>query len=276
MKKIFLLVVISVLQLNVYAFQFEEGGIVYTTEGEGKVSVSAKQGGYGEHVAIPAKVKHKDKWYKVTGIGYGAFQNNKKLGKLSIMASLEYIGDYAFSGCTELFDIYLPASVTYIGNSAFRNCTNLAHVNMPGDVKTIPSGAFSGCTSLSTFYIPQTCETIGESAFKNCSSLIAIHIPHKVKEIGSQAFQNCTNLQMVTLPLSLTSLSNHAFANCSKLHTIVVPYYKPVYAPSSVFDGVDMEKCKLNVPKKAVEAHRNAKTWRYFYTIEEMEEEEGQ
>ena len=274
MKKTLLLLTICLLQLSAFAFQFEKGGVAYTTEGEGKVSVSAKRGGYGEHVSIPRKVKHNDKWYNVVGIGYGAFQNNKKLGKLSIAASLEYIGDYAFAGCTELFDIYIPASVTYIGNSAFRNCTNLTLVIMPGDVVSIPPGAFSGCTSLSTFYIPQTCESIGESAFKNCSSLIAIHIPNKVKQIGSQAFQNCTNLQLLTLPLSLTSLSNHAFANCSKLHTIVAPWYSPVYAPSQVFDGVDMKKCKLNVPKKAVEKYKNAQTWKYFYTIEETEEKQ--
>ena len=95
-----------------------------------------------------------------TAIYDGAFQLCTSLQRVTLGSSLEFIGDYAFSGCSRLGLNYasndetlctltLPESVTYLGKYAFSNCLELKYVNIAATkILEVYEGTFSSCESL--------------------------------------------------------------------------------------------------------------------------------
>lgn len=69
-------------------------------------------------VTIPSEVNG----YKVTNIGYMAFNDCSNLSNVTIPSSITSIEDCAFEGCSGLTSISIPQSVTCIGYSVFRFC----------------------------------------------------------------------------------------------------------------------------------------------------------
>ena len=87
----------------------------------------------------------------------------------------------AYNECTSLTSIEIPASVETIGNSAFSDCSSLATVTFEkgsrlktiGDEPPINNGfygAFNNCTSLTSIEIPASVEKIPGGAFCGCTS----------------------------------------------------------------------------------------------------------
>ena len=65
---------------------------------------------YSGEVTLPAKVKHNNKVYHVTGISKKAFSNATELTGVVLPSGLLYIGDFAFEGCTKLEKVILSLS----------------------------------------------------------------------------------------------------------------------------------------------------------------------
>ena len=118
----------------------------------------------------------------VTTVGYSAFKRCSSLTTVTFEkeSQLKTIGgDYyygAFSDCTALTSIEIPASVETIGNTAFSDCSSLATVTFEkgSRLKTIGNNAYYRCTSLTSIEIPASVETIEATAFKRCSKLTTI------------------------------------------------------------------------------------------------------
>ena len=112
----------------------------------------------------------------VTTVGYSAFKRCSSLTTVTFEkeSQLKTIGgDYyygAFSDCTALTSIEIPASVETIGNTAFSDCSSLATVTFEkgSRLKTIGNNAYYRCTSLTSIEIPASVETIEKKAFANC------------------------------------------------------------------------------------------------------------
>ena len=170
----------------------------------------------------------------VTTVGYSAFKRCSSLTTVTFEkeSQLKTIGgDYyygAFSDCTALTSIEIPASVETIGNTAFSDCSSLATVTFEkgSRLKTIGNNAYYRCTSLTSIEIPASVETIEKKAFMHCSSLATVTFEKgsQLKTIAGDsydgAFSDCSSLTSIEIPASVETIEATAFKRCSKLTTI--------------------------------------------------------
>ena len=174
----------------------------------------------------------------VTTVGYSAFKRCSSLTTVTFEkeSQLKTIGgDYyygAFSDCTALTSIEIPASVETIGNTAFSDCSSLATVTFEkgSRLKTIGNNAYYRCTSLTSIEIPASVETIEKKAFFHCSKLTTITFEKGslLKTIGGGyyssyyhgAFSDCSSLTSIEIPASVETIEATAFKRCSKLTTV--------------------------------------------------------
>ena len=183
----------------------------------------------------------------VKTIGARAFYNKSQIKKVSLPASLETIGNYAFNSCskmtaiefrgtsslktigeyafasTGLVSVTLPDTVDTMGSSVFRECKSLTSANIPALITNIPSYTFYNCKGLQTFTVPTHVTAISSSVFYGCSKLETVNLHDGITSIGGATFQNCTKLNNVDLPDGLTALENNLFNGCTGLTSITIP-----------------------------------------------------
>ncbi len=105
-------------------------GVLFTKDMNALVSYPA--GKTGEYT-VPASVNH---------IGDAAFSGAKDLEKVTILGTLDFIGFQAFSDCTKLTDVRINDGVAYVGYWAFTNCTGIKQLTVPQSVVNIGDQAF--------------------------------------------------------------------------------------------------------------------------------------
>lgn len=115
-----------VLCLDLYAYDFETEGVYYKILSENDKTVSVTEGfEYRGTVDIPKKVEYNSNSYTVIGIDPYAFSNSRNLISVILPETLEYIGSSAFYRCEKLVSLNLPNSITDIGEEAFYGCIDL-------------------------------------------------------------------------------------------------------------------------------------------------------
>ena len=208
-------------------------------------------------------------------IGDKAFNKATGLMSIEMNEGLTDIGKSAFFYCTNLTSVLVPKTVIEIKSSTFKNCTSLPGISLPG-VKFIREMAFDNCKSL--VFVQGGCngekcpvQTIGRSAFSDCINLTSIDFPNLVS-IGDGAFANCKKLSTVVLQPTLTTISRFAFKNCG-LKVVKNQSTKPQKILANVFDGVDLSKCILYVPKGCKADYQAADVWKNFGNILEPGEQ---
>lgn len=144
-KRIFTALLLVIMAVTSYAYDFEVDGIYYCYDVYGNAVVTHGNKKYTGKIKIPSEVKWNGKKKKVVEIG-----------------------DYAFECCYELKSVSIPSSVYYIGRFAFYDCCNLESIIIPSSVNSIGISAFSGCKALKDIYcqavnVPET----HSSAFDN-------------------------------------------------------------------------------------------------------------
>lgn len=171
---------------------------VYEVE-DGNATIKSYNG-HSSAVAVPGKIDG----YTVTGIGEGAFKNNKTLQSVTIPDSVTSLGKNAFSGCTALTVVDLPEGLTSISYGLFNNCTALETIDLPDSITSIGSDAFCGCTSLIDVKLPSYLEGIAAEAFYGCSAIRQIKLPDTLVTMEPGVFKNCSSLTSVNIPKTLT------------------------------------------------------------------------
>lgn len=167
-KRIFTALLLAIIAVTGYAYDFQVDGIYYCYDVYGNAVVTHGDKKYTGKIKIPSEVKWNGKKKKVVEIG-----------------------DYAFDCCYELKSVSIPSSVYYIGRFAFDNCYLLEEINIPNGVEAIKVSAFSCCCNLESIIIPSSVNSIGISAFSECKALKDIYCQAvNVPETHSSAFNN--------------------------------------------------------------------------------------
>lgn len=167
-KRIFTALLLAIIAVTGYAYDFQVDGIYYCYDVYGNAVVAHGDKKYTGKIKIPSEVKWNGKKKKVVEIG-----------------------DYAFDCCYELKSVSIPSSVYYIGRFAFDNCYLLEEINIPNGVEAIKVSAFSCCCNLESIIIPSSVNSIGISAFSECKALKNVYCQAvNVPETHSSAFNN--------------------------------------------------------------------------------------
>lgn len=153
--------------------------MVKTSKGKvsGTVAYKKPSKASAKTVTIPAKITVNGGTYTVTVIADKAFQNNKKLTKVTIGSNVTTIGANAFSKCTALTKITIPTKVKKIGRQAFYGCKKLKTITVKTTKlkkSSVGSNAFKGIYAKATIKVPK-------SKLKSYQSIL------KVRGVGKKA-----------------------------------------------------------------------------------------
>ena len=171
MKKIGLLfaaitMMVLFFAVSANATYIKDGYYTYRIESDGAVVYDVHTSISGD-VTIPSTINS----YKVTKIGYEAFEACTNITSITIPDSVTYIDDRAFEFCEKLKSVTLPDSVTYIGRSAFIYCYALKSVTLPAGITKIGNYAFYYYDGLTSVLIGNSVASIGHNAFEMCYAL---------------------------------------------------------------------------------------------------------
>ncbi len=184
----------------------------YTANSDNTGVTVTKYIGPANYFFLPDSVNGKP----IKGIGEKAFMYNTSITYINMPDTINYIGDYAFYGCTKLSTVYLPSNssdpITYIGKYAFYN-TAIKGIYIPYGITKIDSYSFYGCPNLTSFTFAGSVNTIGSYAFGRCTALESIKIATHVKNIQAGAFFGCTSLKNVEIMNGVEVIGSFAFEN---------------------------------------------------------------
>ncbi len=166
-------------------------------------------------------------------------------------------------------DLILTGQLSTVGNSDFRQLRDLCHrlkrVDLShSDVLEIPKNAFHSRHRLQQVILPHTLHNVGTQAFFACDSLQSIVLPASTATVADAAFLGCKGLESLIIE-GAPSLGEFAFARCNGLRTITVRSAIPPRASASTFEGVDVRRCQLSVPKGSEDFYRKAEGWNVFF-----------
>lgn len=140
--------------ISIEKLAYPKGGTSYTISGnEYKVSkpgaevILVRTSKTTKNVTVPAQIYAQGITYKVTSIGAKAFNNNKKLTKVTIGTNIVKINSNAFFNCKNLKTVIIK-SVRLTGKTANKKAFKNAHkklvIRVPKKVKKIYKKIFKG------------------------------------------------------------------------------------------------------------------------------------
>ena len=266
MKKSILTFVLMLTAIAAGAQAFMVDGLSYKITSGDSVMVTSYSIDYGREVAIPSVVTFGQLTYKVTAIADRAF-NSRLITSISIPASIESVGDQAFSWNDSLKTIIIedseqPITFNDYSYSTFDNGgakytvysgRNIIRLFRPGE------SPFPQATSI--VWGPKVTEIgMGEA---RCYFLTKAFISNSVKTICTEAFcdagisSNSTILE-ITMGANVDSIGNSAFLNCSKLKSIEIPKVLKAI-PDKCFDNTRISE--VIVPASAMYIGDMAFSW---------------
>lgn len=143
----------------------------------------------------------------------------------------------------------MPATVQEIGNGAFSGCTALKSINLTSGVTRIGVGTFLRCVKLKlvTFESSSKLRVIAGSAFRDCYALEEIVIPPTVTEIGPRSFGYCSSLKKVDScggsPVLMRGLLWGPFEVCPNLeHGSIIATGKMTFYTFKLFATADITR----------------------------------
>jgi hypothetical protein len=242
LQRIFVILVLSVVPVISWAYDFQYNGIYYNYTSNDEVCVTFGVTPYSGSVNIPSSFYYDGCRCYVTSIGYSAFYGCSGLTSITIPNSVTSIADDAFEGCTSLPIIdNLRYADTYLVEAVDKT---LSTYNIKEGTRFIGNKVFQDCLGIKSFTIPNSVTTIGNSAFVGCSRLTSIIIPNSVANIGLRAFEGCTSLPVkddiryadtylieavdktkstYNIRKGTRFIGSSAFSNCSNLTSITIP-----------------------------------------------------
>lgn len=183
---------------------------------------------------------------------------------------VEIIDSYCFRGATNLQRLTIPASVYYIGGEAFEDAMKLKRLTIPETVTevgwltfarsgleevVIPASSsnwgfgegmasFQECHNLTKATFAEGTTRVQDRIFFGCDALRTIIIPEGVTEIGAGAFAGCEALTELNLPNSLEVMGDRMLRGCP-IRSLVIPANVREIAPSGLL-GAALSKLSVD------------------------------
>ena len=136
--------------------------------------------------------------YNVEIVGYVGDSKNVSIPTALQGKIVLSIGDYAFAS-SDIKSVDFGDFIEYIGDYAFAGCTNLTEIVFSEDLKEIGNGAFQECSEIKEIMLPETTRKIGNYSFAGCKMLSDIEFPKALQSIGVRAFSNCVNIEALSI-----------------------------------------------------------------------------
>ena len=220
MKKLYLLFVLLLTSVGMWAQSFEVDGIKYSVKSatDLTVNVTGFNSNYEGDLVLNGSVVYNDAIYQVVSIGNNAFKDCSSLTSVGDLSACTSIGSQAFKNCSSLTSVGDLSACTSIGSNAFENCSSLASVGDLSSCTSIGSSAFRACYSLISVDV-SSCTNFGNFVFTDCINLTDIGGLNSCTSIVEYTFMNCISLKSVDLS-SCTSIGPYAFSNCGSLTNV--------------------------------------------------------
>ncbi len=160
----------------------------------------------------------------ITEIGQNQFLGFK-MTTITIPSSVTSIGDNAFGLCVNLENVYFESknNLNYLGDYAFAGCSALSSIELPESIDVLNYGLFNGCESLTSIEIPTSVTQVKSDVFYNCISLKQVIFADSIIELDAGLFEGCVSLEKVTLPANITVINSRMFWDCYALNEVVIP-----------------------------------------------------
>lgn len=181
-------------------------------------------------------------------------------GEMKFTKGIEYLGDFAFYGCTGISGFAADEE-----NKYFSAYDGLLY-NKLADTLYLSTSGKSGQVVL-----PQGLKHIGTSAFDGCQYITSVKLPSGLNSLGNYAFEYCTSLTDINLPQTLTSIGYGVLNGCTSMRNINVLLPEPHLIDYYYFNNINKSLCALNVPLNSISSYRNAPYWEDFVNITEKD-----
>ena len=182
-----------------------------------------------------------------------------------------------FYNCLSLQEIVIPPCIISIGVSAFESCRYLRSLTIPSGVASIGDYAFRDC-GLTSLTLPSSISSIGDNTFEDCSGLTSLFLPSSITSIGIDVNVDEIKYSLkgeavtsITIPSQMTKVGEYVFQKCKSLTSIYVSWKTPLKLSSTVFCGMDKQKCTLYIPQSTYQDYWLADVWGDFENIVEYD-----
>jgi hypothetical protein len=186
-------------------------------------------------ICLPASVEF---------LGEGAFSSCRSLSAFTFESGskLTRIEAFALLDCYVLKSICLPASVEFLGVSSYSSCWSLSSLTFESGSRLtlIPANTVNGCSSLQSRCLPASIEILGNSSLSNCYRLSSLTFESgsKLTRIEEDAFDGCSLLKFLLIPRSVNELRRN-WAHRSSLRLVAFE--------SGVSLRIMLETCKADL-----------------------------
>ena len=189
-------------------------------------------------------------------ISDAAFENCKKLKKITFSSKTNYIGTSAFSGCKSLKKVKFPKKMKVIDDRAFRFCTSIKQVVVPENVEVLGYRSFAGCDNLKNFIVKS--KKIKKYEYvqsgKCTESMLEITIPEGTEEIADYALERET-LKKVTIESSVKKIGRDIFGSHNTVECITFLGTELKLLEFNSLQSVN-EDCTIYVPNSCLENYK--------------------
>lgn len=95
-----------------------------------------------------------------------------------------------------------------------------------------------------------------------------LHEAAGITKLSTKVFQECGSLKAISLPNTIDSLGINSFLGCGdNLEVLRIYSVKPPKCGEKSFNGINFDKCTLEVPQSALSAYQSAAFWKLFKKV---------
>lgn len=162
-----------------------------------------------------------------------------------------------------------PYVVSGFKSMAFEYDVTLKYIEIPATITEISNSCFYGCSRLSECKMPGVNIIQGYAFFRTGFERLTFH--EGLEKIGGSAFRECHNLRYIELPTTLSYIGDNAFLGCEQLDTVKVKFREPIELGSNVYwvyrPNTQRKNKVLLVPAGSKPAFEADEQWNLFQTI---------